>query len=236
MAPVTAPAGPTPARKSCDNALPMAAPDNTPFWNQAAGTKQFTHPLDHARFTNALSRDARILDFGCGQGRLCAELMELGFRGVVGVDSSPEMIHAARKVCPDFSFVVNDGGRLPFAADGFDAALLFAVLTCIPDDAAQKNLLAEFKRILRPGGLLLISDYPLQADARNLDRYAKFSQEAGGYGSFRLPEGTLMRHHRREWFTELLADFEIDEYVELDAMTMNGNPARIAQLWCRRSA
>ena len=47
----------------------MAAPDQTTFWNQAAGTKTFTHPLDHARFTNAVSRDARILDFGCGQGR-----------------------------------------------------------------------------------------------------------------------------------------------------------------------
>jgi SAM-dependent methyltransferase len=213
----------------------MAAPDNTRFWNQAAGTRKFTHPLDHARFTNAVSRDARILDFGCGQGRLCAELMELGYRGVAGVDSSPEMIRAAQHVCPDFEFAVNDGGRLPFAAGSFDAVLLFAVLTCIPDDAAQKNLLAEFKRILRPGGLLLISDYPLQSDARNLERYEAFSREPGGYGSFRLPEGTLLRHHRREWFDELLTGFEIEEFVELDAMTMNGNPARIAQLWCRRS-
>ncbi|MEO8062604.1 MAG: methyltransferase domain-containing protein [Pseudomonadota bacterium] len=213
----------------------MAAPDKTRFWNQAAGTKKFTHPLDHARFTNALSRDADILDFGCGQGRLCAELAELGFRRVVGVDSSPEMVRAAGRVCPDFIFAVNDGGRLPFRADSFDAVLLFAVLTCIPDDAAQKNLLAELKRTLRPGGLLLISDYPLQTDARNLERYAKFANEAGGYGSFRLPEGTLLRHHRREWFTELLAGFEIGEFIELDAMTMNGNPARIAQLWCRKA-
>jgi len=213
----------------------MAAPDETPFWNQAAGTKKFTHPLHHARLANGLSRTAHILDFGCGQGRLCAELMELGFRNVVGADSSPEMIRAAQRVCPDFSFVVNEGARLPFAPGSFDAILLFAVLTCIPDDAAQKTLLAEFKRILRPGGLLLISDYPLQTDARNQERYAKFSQEPGGYGSFRLPEGTLLRHHRREWFSELLADFEIEEFVELDAMTMNGNPARIAQLWCRRS-
>jgi SAM-dependent methyltransferase len=175
----------------------MAAPDKTRFWNQAAGMKKFSHPLDHARLTNALSRDASILDFGCGQGRLCAELMELAFRRVVGVDSSPAMIRAAQGVCPDFSFVVNDGGQLPFAAGKFDAVLLFAVLTRIPDDAAQKILLAEFKRTLRPGGLLLISDYPLQTDVRNLERYAKFSHEPGGYGSFRLPEGTLLRHHRR---------------------------------------
>jgi SAM-dependent methyltransferase len=214
----------------------MAAPDETPFWNQAAGTRKFTHPLDHARLMNALSRDARIVDFGCGQGRLCAELMELGFRSVVGLDSSEQMIRAARLICPGFEFAMNDGGQLPFEPGSVDAILLFAVLTCIPDDAAQKNLLAQFKRVLRPGGLLLISDYPLQTDARNLERYAKYAHEPGGYGSFRLPEGALLRHHRREWFDELLADFAIEEFVELDAMTMNGNPARVAQLWCRRSA
>jgi hypothetical protein len=56
-----------------------------------------------------------------------------------------------------------------------------------------------------------------------------------GYGSFRLADGTLLRHHRREWFAELLSGFEVEQ-VELDAMTMNGNPARIVQLWCRLSA
>ena len=35
-------------------------------------------------------------------------------------------------------FVVNDGARFPFAAWSLDAVLLFAVLTCIPDDDAQK--------------------------------------------------------------------------------------------------
>jgi len=214
----------------------MAAPDKTEFWNQAAGTKTFTHPLEHARFTNAVPRDARVLDFGCGQGRLCAELVELGYRNVVGVDSSPEMIRAARARCPDIEFAVNDGGRLPCAAQSLDAALLFAVLTCIPDDGAQKKLLAEFKRCLRPGGLLLISDYPLQTDARNQDRYARFANEPGGHGSFRLPEGTLLRHHRREWFPELLAGFVLEETVTVDSVTMNGNPARIVQLWCRNSA
>jgi SAM-dependent methyltransferase len=70
---------------------------------------------------------------------------------------------------------------------------LFAVLTCIPCDDAQRNLLREFKRILRPGGLLLISDYPLQTDARNLERYGKFAHEPGGYGTFRLRDRALLR-------------------------------------------
>jgi SAM-dependent methyltransferase len=105
--------------------------------------------------------------------------------------------------------------------------------TCIAAGDAQKNLLREFKRILRPDGLLLISDYPLQTDQRNLARYRAFADEPGGYGSFRLPEGVLLRHHRREWFAELLAEYRVEESVELETKTMNGNPARVLQLWAR---
>ena len=53
-----------------------------------------------------------------------------------------------------------DGATLPFADGQFDAVVLFAVLTCIADDAAQRDLIAELRRVLQPGGLLLVSDYP----------------------------------------------------------------------------
>jgi SAM-dependent methyltransferase len=214
----------------------VEAPDTNAeeFWNRAAGTKRFTHPLDHARFTRSVARDAAILDYGCGQGRLSAELVELGYTRVVGVDSSPEMARLASERVPSAAFLVNDGRRLPAADASFDAVLLFAVLTCIPSDDDQKDLLREFKRILRPGGLLVISDYPLQADARNLARYEAQATGAGGYGRFRLPDGAVLRHHPRAWFDELLADFGIAESYELDARTMNGNPARILQLWATR--
>jgi SAM-dependent methyltransferase len=143
------------------------------------------------------------------------------------------MIDAARVNHPGAAYLVNDGRSLPVADASFDVALLFAVLTCVPSDDAQKNLVAEFKRVLRPGGLLLISDYPLQTDARNLARYAEFERVAGGYGIFQLPDGVTLRHHRRAWFEELLAGFRIEESRELQVLTMNGNPARILQLWAR---
>ncbi|MEO8017638.1 MAG: methyltransferase domain-containing protein [Pseudomonadota bacterium] len=214
----------------------MEAQNDEQFWNRAATIRRFTHPLDRERLTRLLPRDAIILDYGCGQGRLCGELMALGYVNVLGIDSSAEMIRVAREEVPDTGFAENDGEQVPCGDASVDAVLLFAVLTCIAADDAQKNLLREFKRILRPGGLLLISDYPLQSDARNLQRYESFAAELGGFGRFRLPDGAVLRHHSREWFDELLSGFRVDEQVELDAETMNGNPARILQLWAQRTS
>ena len=81
-----------------------------------------------------------------------------------------------------------------------------------------------------------MSDYPLQTDARNRERYERFEEETGQYGKFRLPDGPTLRHHSREWFDELLADFRVEHVAELDARTMNGNPARINQFWARKFA
>lgn len=205
------------------------------FWDEAAVTKQFTHPLDHERLRRVVPANAAILDFGCGQGRLNHELAARGYNDVLGVDFSEEMIRLACERNPAGRFAVSGDLPLAFADASFDCVLLFAVLTCIPSDQSQKNLVSEFKRVLRPGGLLLVSDYPLQVDARNQQRYDQYALEFGVRGTFRLPDGAVVRHHRHEWFAELLSDFEVRETVELDARTMNGNPARICQLWSYRS-
>lgn len=208
--------------------------DQSRFWDAAAATRQFGHPLDLVRFSSRVARNARILDYGCGQGRLCGELAAQGFTNLLGVDSSPEMIRHARERHPGIEFSVIEAQRVPLEDASVDAALLFAVLTCTPEPDAQRELFAELRRVLRPGGLLLVSDYPLQTDARNLERYERFAHEPAGYGAFRLPDGARLRHHRREWFDELLAGFRIDAADELDARTMNGNPARILQFWATR--
>jgi SAM-dependent methyltransferase len=208
--------------------------DQSRFWDAAAATRQFGHPLDLDRFAARVAREARILDYGCGHGRLCGELAAQGFTQLLGVDSSPEMIRIARERNSGIEFSVVESRRLPCEGASIDAVLLFAVLTCIPEFESQRGLVAELRRVLRPGGLLLVSDYPLQTDARNLERYAHFAHEPAGYGAFRLPDGARLRHHRREWFDELLTGFRIEAADELEARTMNGNPARILQLWATR--
>ena len=99
----------------------------------------------------------RIADVGCGPGFYLVELLEqVGPEGaVVGLDASPQMLAAAAKRCEghdNVSFVEADAGSLPLDDGAFDALLTVQVLEYVLDvDAA----LAEFLRVLRPGGRLV---------------------------------------------------------------------------------
>ncbi|MFF4902496.1 methyltransferase domain-containing protein [Streptomyces sp. NPDC001068] len=64
------------------------------------------------------------------------------------------------------------------ASAAFDAVLLFAVLTCVPDNEAQQAVVAELSRALPPGGLLYVSGLVLQDDRRSRDRYAAHAQRS----------------------------------------------------------
>jgi SAM-dependent methyltransferase len=205
------------------------------YWDRVAGVKSFAHPLDSGRFMRVINPHAAILDYGCGHGRLCHEIARLGFSNVLGVDHSGEMIRFAKAQYPTLRFEAVNGYSLPHADGSVDAIVLFAVLTCIPWDRAQSDLMTELSRVLRSGGLLLISDYPLQKDERNLFRYERFAEEFGNYGTFRLLDGAVVRHHSRERFAALLANYSVAEEVELECGTMNGNPARIVQFWARKN-
>ncbi len=204
------------------------------FWDRVARTKTFAHPLREDLLRRWIPPSANILDMGCGYGRLCARLRESGYPHVTGVDPSGEMIRRGLKEFPGLDLRQVEGTTLPLEAGTFDAALLFTVLTSIPLDRDQRGLLEELRRILRPGGILYVSDLLLQSDKRNLERYARFRERFGCYGVFELPEGGVMRHHDPRWIREdLLAGLEILDWSEPEVRTMNGNPARAFQAICR---
>ncbi|MBS2554121.1 class I SAM-dependent methyltransferase [Catenulispora sp. NL8] len=210
--------------------------NQTSYWDAVATTKRFTHPL-HAPWTATVRRDAAILDYGCGYGRTMADLAELGFTDLTGVDSSAGMIGAARTQHPTMRFEVVDAPpALPFADASFDLAVLFAVLTCIPGDTAQRRLIDELGRTLKPGGLLYVSDLLLGDDARSRERYDRFAAAHGAYGVFETSDGAVCRHHRAEHFATLLDAFEVQDSRRIGVATMNGNAAAGIQVLVRKLA
>lgn len=88
----------------------------------------------------------RILDLGCGDGQLTARLANTGAH-VVGVDSSAEMVQAARQRRIDATHAPAE--KLPFSDHSFDAVFSNAALHWV---RGQSEMMAEVHRVLVPGG------------------------------------------------------------------------------------
>jgi len=105
-------------------------------------------------------RGRRILDAGCGSGPLAQNLRD-GGAVVSGFDGSPAMIELARdRLGDDVPLRVADiAAPLPYDDDSFDDVIASLVLHYLEDWSGP---LAEIRRVLRPGGRLLVSvNHPL---------------------------------------------------------------------------
>ena len=204
------------------------------YWDSVAKEKTFSHPLNASLFKSLVHTDDRILDYGCGYGRTWDELFSLGFQNVLGVDPSPQMIERGRKEHPHLNLLVLTSPYLPFRDEAFDVGVLFSVLTCIPTDEGQRRILGEVSRVLGPGGVLYISDLPLQDDERNRCRYEKFAEKFGTYGVFELPDAAVCRHHEMSWIKSLTSGYETIETTEVGVTTMNGHSAKAFQYLGRK--
>jgi SAM-dependent methyltransferase len=102
-------------------------------------------------------RWSRVLDFGCGAGRLSQALADHADE-VVGVDVSPPMLEVARRldVADRCAFVLNETSDLSaFPSASFDLVYSELVLQHLPARVID-GYLAEFVRVLRPGGVALL--------------------------------------------------------------------------------
>ncbi|WP_338703244.1 class I SAM-dependent methyltransferase [Streptomyces sp. Q6] len=206
----------------------------TPYWDAAAATKTFTHPL-HLPWLTSIGKHAAILDYGCGYGRTLRELTHHGFDHLSGVDTSSAMIERARRAGLGARLtVLETPPASPFPDAAFDAAVLFAVLTCVPDEGAQHRLIAELHRVLKPGGVLYVSDFLLQDDERNRDRYDRSASRQDQYGVFETEEGAVFRHHPRSWFPSLLREFETVDTRDITVSTMSGHASQGIQILARK--
>ena len=139
--------------------------DNNEYYDEQASRKQeeIARTPDMQRQREALLElldlelGESVLDVGSGNGILARELVQkVGDSGrVVVVDPADAMIDMSRRICPEAEFVLGGASELPFEEEQFDVATASQVLCFVENVPAA---LAEFYRVLKPGGRLVILD------------------------------------------------------------------------------
>ena len=107
----------------------------------------------------------RLLDVACGSGASALLAASEFAAEVTGVEYGEEAVHAARAAastsgCEGIRFIQGDAERLPVADDCFDVVLCECSLCTFSD---QRRAVAEFRRVLRPGGRLALSDVVVES-------------------------------------------------------------------------
>ena len=102
-----------------------------------------------------LTRCARILDFGCGDGNLIDFLKQEGFTDVIGMEPDPLLL---QRRLERRDVILSRGPELPFKSASFDAIVSMAVLHHLPDLETLRKQVSEFYRILKPGASLFYTE------------------------------------------------------------------------------
>ncbi len=125
----------------------------------ATGEREVAAVLDMVATHDRPRERGRALDFGCGVGRLTRALGDR-FTEVTGVDISEVMIGRARELHadrPNVSFILNEKDDLSvFESASFDFVCTSYVLQHLPERKGALRFVAEFIRLLRPGGIAVV--------------------------------------------------------------------------------
>lgn len=146
-------------------------------WHKLAAAGHGIH--GEADLIESLLRDTggrRVLDAGCGTGRVAIELAARGF-SVVGVDLDEEMLAAARAKAPGLQWIRADLGTAHLTGE-FDVVALAGNVMIFLDAGTEGPVLATLSSLLAPAGLL-VAGFSLQPAGLTLAEYDRLAGAAG---------------------------------------------------------
>ncbi len=120
------------------------------------------------RLAREVGRLGPICDLGCGPGQIARYLHRTGV-ATLGVDLSPKMITEARHLNPEIEFHQGDMLALPEADHSWGGIAAFYCIIHIPRERVVRAL-SEMRRVLKPGGVLLIT-FHIGAELKHLDEW-----------------------------------------------------------------
>ncbi len=152
------------------------------------------------RIVAYIGNAGKVLDVGCGNGRLAERLAREGKRlAYVGVDASPELIAIAtartthlRNVAAQFFIadITQPGWTLAFANQSFDIAIALAVLHHIPSFDLRAAVLRDIHALLKPASMLVLSNWAFDRNERQRKRMVAW--QTAGFDERDLEEGDAL--------------------------------------------
>ncbi len=109
----------------------------------------------------------RILDIGCGNGRLYQLFDGLSI-AYAGADHSEALIDIAKKKYPSGIFIVSDMTKLPFPNESFDVIFCIAVFHHLPTEKTRMSAVREMKRVLKKNGRVVMMNWNLLRSQKSL--------------------------------------------------------------------
>ncbi len=176
-----------------------------------------------------LGRFSSVLDFGCGVGRVIRHLRSRPNLALAGCDYNPQLVEWCRRHLSFGTFAVNSlSPTLPYADKQFDLIYGFSVFTHLGIDL-QRPWLVELARVLRPGGLLIISlsgdAYLSKLNSRQRKKYLE--DEIVVILPKKEGQNDCAVYHPQKAFRLLIAGvFEVLDFIPHGA---KGNP--VQDLW-----
>lgn len=166
-----------------------------------------------------LPQRARVLDVGCGLGATVRHLIAEHNLRALGVDRSADLVEYARLGGARWPFVQATAEHLPLPDASLDAVLAECVLSALADPA---RALAEFTRVLRPGGRLVVTDV-----------YARGRERLAGV----VPPGEILDRVRGQGFEITGWQDHSDALRDLTVrLVWAHGPAARFWLWCGSTA
>jgi 2-polyprenyl-3-methyl-5-hydroxy-6-metoxy-1,4-benzoquinol methylase len=157
----------------------------------------------------------RVLDLGCGDGWICAELAALGAQPL-GVEVAAAAVERARRQHPELEFRLAEiGGELPSEDNAFDVVWASEVIEHVADTA---RWLSEVRRVLRPRGRLLVTT----------PNHSRLRLLAGGIERYSEPLGDHLHLYVASSLRALLEDFGFAQ-IEISGV---GGPMLARRMLC----
>jgi GT2 family glycosyltransferase/SAM-dependent methyltransferase/glycosyltransferase involved in cell wall biosynthesis len=232
-----------------DPALPLIASTGERFARTVSETEVELEHVHRYRAAAAICYRKRVLDAASGEGYGTAMLAASGAQ-VVGLELDKMTVEAARLRYPGLDFRQGDVTRLPFDDAEFDVITSFETLEHVPD---PHTALDEFRRVLKPDGVLVISTpergvynrhlaepnrfhlYEMgreefRRELENRFRYVSFYGQRVVFGSlFVAPMGGRLETARREPSGAIIEQNSFDSAMYLIAACSNARPPELPQ-------